>query len=163
MESQKFYDILSDRLTNAYRVRKEFMVGETDLRFTDGPEELYDKLKRTRNGLDQLETLLNSAIMVKAEVERLRNKRLGDVEDAEVTVAESTRKGKDFQSARDRNIDVNMATISERRSLRQAEEVLIEARATVDVIRNMHRGLDSHRRDIETGLRALTMITTLER
>ena len=158
---QNILDLLADYITRAYAVRKEFLGEELDANET--VVELYDKMKQFRNGLDRLETILNDCLRLKAKVEIMKSVRQGEVEDAEVKVSQTSGKPDKYQAARDRNIDINAKTIVERKALRQISEVVIEAHATVEVVRNMHRGLDSHRRDIETALRAYSVASSLER
>lgn len=160
---QGIYDTLSDLLIRAYDIRKEYAVTTEFSETLDTPVELYDKLKLCRNGLDRLEVILNDAIRLKARVDRLKIAKQGEVEDAEVKVVSTNSKAKDYQAAVDRKIEVNAKTISERRALRQVTEVSVEAQATVEVIRNMHRGLDAHRNGLNSGLRAITVISSLER
>lgn len=129
---------------------------------TDSPQTLFENLAKARHVVDRLESLLCQAVLLKAQAERYRASCQAAVEDAEVEQIGPTR-ANDYTSARDRGIEINTKTIGPRRVLRQAAMLYTEAVASVTVIQTMHRGADSHRRDIETKLRAITLTTSLER
>lgn len=158
---QNILDTLSDSIVRAHHIRKGYM--SEDATGQETALEIYEKMRLYRNGLDQLELILNACIRLKAKVDVIKATKAGEVEDAEIKIVDTSAKAEKFQVARDRNIDINAKTIAERKALRQITEVAVEAQAAVDVVRNMHRGLDSAKRDLEVALRAITVITSLER
>ena len=160
-EYSRFLKLIAEHLTRAEEVRKTLSLKDFAVE-TDSPESLIGNLRRARAVVDNLEYILCAVLVLKTKADRFKAAASDAVEDAEVAVADpGTRQ--DYVTARDRNIAVNAMTITQRRALRKATVLAVEAAAAVDIVRTMHRGADSHRRDIETRLRAVTLITTLER
>lgn len=145
-------------VTDAYEVRQT-LTSDSYNGDTETPESLYDALKYTRHVTDRLEHGLVQALLLKARIDKLNASARADVEDAEVSVSLSRN---DFVSSRERNIEVNAKTMSQRRIVRQTTDLLTDATSVVESVRVMHRGADSHRREIDTRLRAITLKTSLE-
>jgi hypothetical protein len=152
---------LSDILIKSTEIRNSYMEDDSVVAEIEDVGNLYYKFKEFRNGIDRLEGLLNQAIRIKAKADNLYAESCYNIEDAEVELV--GKKTNDYQSSRDRNIEINAATITQRRASRKVEKLRTEARATVQVVGNHHRGLEGSRRDLEVRLRALSFISPLEK
>lgn len=153
---------LSDLLIQSTEIRNSYMQDDSVVAEIEDVGSLYKKFMEFRNGLDRLENLLNQAIRIKAKVDNMYAEACYNIEDAEVELVDK-KKSNDYQSSRDRSIEINAATITERRASRRLSKLLTEARATVQVISNHHKGLESSKRDLETRMRALSFISPYEK
>lgn len=147
---------LSEHITTAYEIRRT--VSDHDM--PDDPEGLYEWLKRVRAAQDRVEFLLADVLLIRSRVERLKGLTAAEVEDAEIA---NTGRANDYTSARDRGIEINTKTLTQRKAHRTTTDAMIEAQAAVEIVRTYHRGIDGTRRDIDTRLRAITVISSLER
>lgn len=155
------YSALSDIILKSTQIRNSYMGEDDVVAEIEDVESLYRKFVRFRNGLDQVEQLLNNAIRIKSKVDNMYAQSCYAIEDAEVELV--TKKTNDYQSSRDRNIEVNAATITQRRASRRLKDIQTEARATVQVVTNHHKGLESSKADLQTRLRALSFISSYEK
>jgi len=152
---------LSDILIQSTEIRNSYLEDDSVVGEIEDVGDLYLRFKQFRNGLDRIENLLNQSIRIKAKADNMYAESCYDIEDAEVQLVD--KKTQDYQSSRDRSIEINAATITERRASRRLSKLLTEARATVQVISNHHKGLESSKRDLETRMRALSFISPYEK
>ena len=149
-------------LEKSFRARQGLSRMAEEDSTTMSPEDLHLRLLASRKVVDVLENELVLAILAKSRVDRLRASAEADVEDAEIANAGASTKS-EYATARDRAIDINTRTITQRRAARIASDLAIEASATVRAIQDMHRGADGYRRELDTRIRAVSLTTALER
>lgn len=152
---------LVELLEKSFDVRQSLTRLATQDSSTVSPEDLHERLLASRKVVDVLENELVLAILAKSRVDRLKAQCDADVEDAEIANAGPT-KG-EYVTARDRSIDINTRTLTQRRKARLSASLAQEAQATVRAIQEMHRGADGYRREIDTRIRAINLTTALER
>lgn len=123
-------------------------------------QDIYERLLTTRRYVDAIEHQLVLCVLARSRVDRLKILAEGEVEDAEIAGAAGVRK--DFESARDRGIEINSRTMEQRRALRRAQAASDEAFSVVRAVQEMHRGADSYRRELEVRIRTVTMLSSLD-
>ena len=158
---EKLRKLLTDNVTEAFEIRS-LLTADSYGKEIQTPESLYENLKSGSHVVDRLEHIFVQTMLAKSQIDRLKAQYAAEVEDAEIAV--SAQRGiNDFTSARDRGIEVNSKTITQRRKLRKINDLALQASSVLEAIKTMHRGADSYRRDIDTRLRAITLSTSLER
>jgi len=157
----KLQKLLTDNVSEAFEIRHT-LSADSYGKEIETPEALYDNLKSGRHVVDRLEYILVQTMLAKSRIDQMKAQCAAEVEDAEIDVS-AQRATNDFTSARDRGIEVNTKTITQRRKLRKITELALQASSVLEAIKTMHRGADSYRRDIDTRLRAITISTALER
>lgn len=161
-ESSALHQTLMTSLETSFRARQSLKALAAEDSATVSPQDLHERLLATRRVVDVLEYELVSVIMARSRIEALRAHHEETVEEAEVTNAPAETRG-EYMSARDRSIDINTRTISQRRSLRVFNRLAEEAKDSVRAVQEMHRGADGYRREIDTRIRALNLTTMMER
>lgn len=139
-------------------------VTEENLGDVTGPIELHDALVKTRSVVDKLEQALVYALLMERQADAVHDLAKARLEDAEISVADQIRRGKaDFATGKETQVEYMLYTLEERRALRQALEELKQAKSVTEVIRLLHKGVDSTRYDLRERLKAMTLASSLER
>lgn len=141
--------------------------------FDADPAEILTALQDVRRRLDRVEELYANSMRVKAQAQRDRAVCQALADDAWDTAITGARTGRrtvavintrdEFVSAKERDAEANLATVEHRRKARQADDAYTAIAANVEVLRTIHRGLDSVRHDLLTVLRTLAFESTLDR
>jgi len=158
-------DRLNTHLTEAILLRGELppMPGTQA-----APHEVHEHLLDVRRRLDRVEHLLALGLRVRAMAHRGVARSTADAEeawdDAILRVRSApVRRGDEYSSARERAAEANLATIEARRAVRAAQDAASHCDEAVDVLRTLHRGLDSVRQDTLAVLRLMQFESHLER
>lgn len=151
---------LAETLREAAALRAEVtesIPGDTD------PEGLYEFLRLCRARVDRLEAILGQVTLYKGKMEKAVHQRAGAIEDAEVAAYQGGLRSSEYTSAKERTVEFALHSLDERREARRAEEALIDAKTAYEYVRLLYWGVDSTRKETETRLRAITLVTSLER
>jgi hypothetical protein len=147
-------------LDGAANIRKNFSASVN--REISDPAELHEALVRARTATDQLElALIHGMNLLRAAEIELDTKR-AMVEDAEINALSGV-KGTQFSSAKEKSVEFNLRTLEERRAEREALNNYKQAKHVVDVLRLLHKGVDSARYDLKARLDAVTLTRSIER
>jgi hypothetical protein len=133
----------------------------------DGPEAILDSLARTRKRLDRLEEVYSKLIRLKGSASRRAEEAKAVFEEAWEASSSASRsrpvvKG-DFTAPRERYADLNLQHFELKRASRAAAELLSKASEAEQVVRLLHRGLDSLRYDHIAMLNGMNVLANLER
>lgn len=148
---------------------EELLVGASEMRSnmpaleaSAGPADLVEALAAARRVMDSLEGSLTSLMQIHLMARHLLDLVRGDLEDAEMDAVRTVRHG-EYVSARERQLTLKMSAIEEvqkERSAARSERVVY---SRLEIMRILYRGAENDRRDLDSRLRALTLITNLER
>lgn len=151
----------------------ELRFGFTPPTFDADPAVLLAALQHCRQRLDRLEELLAISLRIKAAADRdrsLHTARADDAWDLAIHDARSSRRNTavlntrdEFSSAKEREAEANLTTLDLRRAARVCTDLAGQAGAHCELLRLLHRGLDSARHDLLTALRTLAFESTLDR
>jgi hypothetical protein len=130
----------------------------------DGPHALHKQLLQARRGLDRIEEVLTQLVALRG---RTRAGMLGAkwaLEEAE-SKAYTSRKIAfgEFTTGREKEAWVYTQTVIEKLGLNRLTLLDEEVGATLEIVRTLHRGIDSFRRDTDSRLRLITFERSLER
>jgi hypothetical protein len=151
---------LADIVREATRLRTE--VSESVPGAGADPEGLHDFLRLCRAKVDRLEAILGELTLHRGRLEKAVYQHKGSIEDAEVAALPKMKPG-DYTSAKERTVEFTLHSLDERREARKAETLLIDARTAHEYVRLLYWGVDNTRKETETRLRAITLVTSLER
>ena len=124
------------------------------------PGEYLHLAARHRQAVDRLEAIYGSVMLIRWQSIQRRAVAEAALEDAEVDLQVSF---DDFTSARERDLKIKTLTITRRRALRMAQRDVTDAMEAERFLRLVHSGAESARRDLDSRLRALGIITQFER
>lgn len=129
------------------------------------PRLLIVSLSAVRARLDRIEAILAVLIRAKARAGRAAKVARYTADDAwnEASVAGRTGRRQEYVGAKEHYADIGLATLSEQRQARAAERLSDYAAECLDVVRLIHRGLDSSRQDLNVIMRTLAFESYLER
>lgn len=147
-------------LEGAAKIRKNFS-SITNREISD-PSELHEALIRARTATDQLELALIHGMNLLRAAEIDLDIARASVEDAEIHALEGV-KGTQFSSAKEKSVEFNLRSLEERRAEREALNNYKQAKHVVDVLRLLHKGVDSARYDLKARLDAVTLTRAIER
>lgn len=156
---------LGEFIEEAFALR--FQLGEWPA--NAAPAEVLARLLDIRSRLDRVDELLFRAVRIKSEVGRVHTRAHVAAEAAWDQASVATRRAPavrgsgEFTGPRERYAEANLATLGQRRSSRQAEEVKSFADEAVEVLRIAQRGLDGARQETLQMLRSLQFESNLER
>jgi hypothetical protein len=129
------------------------------------PDSLVLSVVHLRQAFDRVEAIL-------VMMTRLRGRLAAELAVAQAeqegawdrAATASSRSGsqRDFSGPRERYAEFNLAAFKEKTALRHAELRYKEVDVAVDVIRILHRGIDSVRSDIHIAMRAMNLESRLE-
>lgn len=153
-------EALRAAITEAARLRKEVSEGVPGAG-TD-PEGLYDFLRLCRAKEDRLEAILGELTLYRGKVEKAKSKQDFAVEEAEVAAVPKIKPG-DYTTAKERSVEFMLHSLDARRVQRQTEQLMIDAKTAHEYVRLLYWGVDGTRKETETRLRAITLVTSLER
>lgn len=130
----------------------------------DGPHALHKQLLQARRGLDRIEEVLTQLIALKARSRAGMLAAKWDLEEAE-SKAYNSRKVAfgEFSTGKEKEAWVYSQTVSEKFALNRLIILDEEVGATLEIVRTLHRGIDSYRRDTDARLRIVTFERSLER
>lgn len=163
-EAKKF---LHDWLEEALEIR-----GSMDIApYSDimAPHQVTEQLTDVRWRLDRVETLLIKAMRAKAALTRALRVAQEDLQiawDTHVTDRNPSRRAvltQEYVTGKEKFAEANLATLELRKAERKSLDILSHAEETLDVIRQVHRGLESVRQDLLAQVRAIQVETQLER
>ena len=156
-----------------YKVDVTLIEGCTNLRLQlmekanstgDDPQSIHELLISCRHTTDQFEIALVKALTLRGQAECELALAKAEVEEAEVSAANEVRKDAGmYASAKEKNVEFSLRTLTQRREERKAIEHYQQACYVVETIRLLHKGVDTTRQDVSTRLRAITLTTSLER
>ena len=144
----------------AARIRREFSM-QVNREISD-PSELHEALIRARTATDQLELALIHGMNLLRKAEIDLDIARASVEEAEINALDGV-KGTQFSSAKEKSVEFNLRSLEERRAERQALNDYKQAKHVVDVLRLLHKGVDSARYDLKARLDAVTLTRAIER
>jgi hypothetical protein len=129
------------------------------------PQVVLDSLLEARWKADRVENLHVQALQIRAQVARMANSLRAQADDAWTTALVKARSARraEFEGPRERYADADLASLTEKRDARKADDLLSLADEVSDVIRVSFRGLNEVIQDHRTWLRALQFQTYLEK
>jgi hypothetical protein len=132
------------------------------------PDKVREALMTIRGLQDRVEELVSRTLSVHAGLARITAEAKDTYEQAWAEEARkgnraSVRQGADMQGPRERYAEYDLATLQQRRAMRQNEALLGLAAEALEQARLRHRGIDNTRQDLIAVLRALAFETALER
>lgn len=130
----------------------------------DGPHALHKQLLQARRGLDRIEEVLTQLVALKSRTRTGMQAAKWSLEEAE-SKAYNSRKVAfgEFATGKEKEAWVYTQTVPEKLALNRLMLLDEEVGATLEVVRTLHRGIDSVRRDTDTRLRIITFERSLER
>lgn len=152
----------SDKLISAAMKTRSSVMEAAQSEISD-PSELHGLLVNTRHATDKLEQALVYGLALQRAAESRHAVAKAEIEEAELAALESVRRSGEYTTAKEKSVEFVRHSVEQRRAARQSEETLAEIKAAVEILRILHRGVDSTRRDIEVRLRAVTLTSSLER
>jgi hypothetical protein len=130
----------------------------------DGPHALHKQLLQARRALDRIEEVLTQLVALKARSRAGMLAAKWELESAESKAYNSRKIGfGEFTTGREKEAWVYSQTVVEKLTLNRLMLLDEEVTATLDIVRTLHRGADSVRRDADTRLRLMTFERSLER
>lgn len=162
-DSVEIQQALAQFASECYKLR--FEVGSLDV--DASPSEVMSLLLDARRRLDRIEELLHKTILVRGRLSRVNSAASVAAEEAwdEQAIKNKSRSTgvvTDYSGPRERYAESNLATLNERRAMRQAAELLSLANDSFDVIKLAHQGLDRVRQECLVLLRSLRFESSLE-
>ena len=135
---------------------------------TAAPVDMVTYLQDVRARQDRVEQLLSQAIQVRSAARRAAAALAAVADDAwdeaiKRTRARPVQPGGEYTSARERHADANLTIIDQRHAARAAADTADRCDELTELIRMIHRGLDTTRTDLHALLRTLTFESHLER
>lgn len=134
--------------------------------FNDSVEVLESARFSIRQNIDQLEEHLNGATRFKGEAERsLADAKAIYEHDWDAACREDKPKmafGSDMIAPRERYAAASLKVMKQKVDLDRAEEVLSFAKETLEVIKNMHKGLDGYRLEVLSMIKSRSVPTAAE-
>lgn len=139
--------------------------------YTDllAPFQVVEQLTFIRQRLDRIEELLVLSVRAKASLRRAHQQAKDEHQqawDRHVTDSSAVRRPvltQEYVTGKEKFAEANLATFELQRKERKAGEILSFAEEAAEVIRQLHRGLDSTRQDLLTQVKAMQMESHLER
>lgn len=130
--------------------------------------EIEQSLLDVRRRQDRIEELLGNAIRAKARCHRAANHATAAAHDAFDQALQAARsgpvmRGGEYVSAKERQAEANLATMSARIAQRNAEDLHMVCEEAVDLLRLTWRGIDGARQDLLTLIRSAAFESHLER
>ena len=150
---------LEPALTEAHELRFDKTIAPSP---DDSPEELHQKLLKTRANLDRIEDLYLS-ILRKQNEQRADFSVLRDAFEDAWNAAAARGRQPEYSSAKEREASYSVAVMQYKIDLRRKEKIKAEVDFLVEYLKVAQRGLDGLRRDIDGLIRARTMALSLER
>ena len=147
-------------LTGAAHVRANF--SEQTNREISDPQELHEALILARKATDQLELALIHGMNLLRSAEAELDIARAEVEEAEINALDGV-KNTQFSSAKEKAVEFNLRSLEERKAEREALNNYKQAKHVVDVLRLLHKGVDSARYDLKARLDAVTLTRAIER
>lgn len=154
-------DALAEAMRECAALRKTIREGVPAIDY--GPEALHEFLIRCRQAEDRVEEVLAQMIVFRGKVENAVRERRGSVEDGEVTALKTKVGSGDYTSAKERSVEFRLHTLDETRKLRAAEALLTDVKTAYEYVRTLYFGIDGTRKETDTRLRAITLVSALER
>lgn len=161
-ELTKFCEELKELSERELADMRELRVEMPALEADAGPGDLVDALALARRVMDRLEVSLTQMMRLHAGLRSVLDAVRHSSEDAEMDAVRTTRHG-EFVSARERMLTLRMATLDEVRKVRLVEKTERLIFSRLETARIVYRGAENDRRDLDTRLRALTLVTQMER
>ncbi len=128
------------------------------------PQEFYEALLQVRGHLDSMEPLLDAATGLRGSTARMTKDLHDAAEDAwDRQAAAGRRHIKEFEGARERYADFNLATLEQRMAERQMARLADLAKETEERLRLIYRGLNDARQDCLKVIGYLQWESSLER
>lgn len=139
--------------------------------YTDliAPWLITEQLQNVRQRLDRIEELVILSVRARASLKRSHQQVKDELQvawDSRLTDNSAVRRPvltQEFVTGKEKFADANLATLELQRKERLASELVSFADESVEVIRQLHRGLDGIRQDLLTQVRSLQVETSLER
>ena len=133
---------------------------------TPDPRAVINALVAVRARLDRLETIQAALMRAKGRTARAAKAArytADDWNEASVNARKPQARRSEYTGAKEHYADNSLASFTEQRAARQAERLADYAAECLDVVRLVHRGLDSYRSDLNTIARTLSFESHLER
>ncbi len=128
------------------------------------PRQFYEALLQVRGRLDSMERLVDNAVALRASISRAVADLHDATEDAwDNQAAPGRKRAREFEGARERYADWNLAVLPQRQEERQMQRLAEVAKETEDRIIKLYRGLNDARQDCVKALGFLTWESSLER
>lgn len=132
------------------------------------PRTLINALVGVRARMDTVESILAALIRAKSRTARAAKAARYAADDAWNANSIRTRntpgvRRDEYVGAKEHYADNNLASFNEQRQARASERLADYAAECLDVVRLVHRGLDSHRTDLNVIMRTLAFESHLER
>lgn len=135
-----------------------------DASVVDGPEELHEALIGSRAQIERLEYYVSQLVLLKAKTAQAVADRRGEYDDAYMKAATAKSVGfADYASAKEKDANFNLHTISETMKLRKAEKVHRDVDSAWDYCRILLRGAEGVHRDLEIRIRLISLSGQLDR
>lgn len=133
-----------------------------------GADPVLSGLLNVRGRLDRIEELLTKVTRARGRAQRARMVAQAVADDAwdtqsQVELQAAQRRPDQFVAPRERYANSNLETLHQKRDLRAAERLAHSTEEAYEVIRTVHRGLDSIRNDHLAVIRALSWESHMER
>lgn len=130
------------------------------------PQEFYETLVSVRSRLDRVESLLSQAAGLRGSTSRRLAELHDEAEDAWDRTAQTARRSpvtREFEGARERYVDWNLAVLPQRQQERQMKRLADLVKETEERIRLVYNGLSSVRQDCHKALGYLQWESSIER
>jgi len=163
MEAEQIIEQMESLMAEAVELRHK-----VDLpKLTDQPSEIVERLQQARQAQDRLEEILRVAGRIKALTQRQKSAFEAVADDAWATSLSHIRQVPTFRSdyvgPREKYAEADLSTMTQRRDLRQAEDLLSHVTEAYDFIRTAYFGLNGVRDDIKDVLRIAASESRMER
>lgn len=130
----------------------------------DGPHALHKQLLQARRGLDRIEEVLTQLISLKSRSRAGMQAAKWQLEEAESRAYNSRKIAfGEFATGKEKEAWVYSQVVPEKMALNRLLLLDEEVGATLEIVRTLHRGIDSFRRDTDARLRLITFERSLER
>lgn len=165
-------EAIKDWIEEAVDLRYGRIKGIPDLApYSDllAPFQVTEQLTFIRQRLDRLEELLVNSVRARASLKRAYQQTKDELQlawDTHVTSTSAVRRPvltQEYVTGKEKFAEANLATLELQRTERKAREVLSFAEEAVDVIKQLHYGLDGIRHDLLSQVKAMQVESHLER
>lgn len=163
-EEHKFIkEKLDARVKEALKLRFEADV----LHAGAGQEEILQELIAVRQRLNRLEGIFDEVLLTRADLYSRYNEAQVISRDAWEAQVTKTRKstsawGNDYSTGREREAEINLTILTQRRTEASSEKIAIYADERFKLIRNSYYGLDGYRKEILARLQSFRSETAWE-
>jgi hypothetical protein len=130
-----------------------------------GPQEVHQSLLTVRSALDRVDEIFRQVILLRGKTRRAKVDAdlTLDVSWAETSSRQRAKGIPEYSSARERQSDVDLSVLEQRRAATAARHSLEKAQDAFDVVKLERDALDGIRRDHHSILAAMRSESSLER